>query len=364
VPEHLDAYITVAATIADELTTKSASLGEGLEALRGDARRYSIPHNLPDIDSTLKDIAASVRVNAELLAAVRDVVKKADGTPLIVDSVTVDNQSIDKAKATRPIPPQLLSDLEDASPEKRWELWNQLDPALQRKLFEERPDLFPIPSPPPPPEKGKDGDGAGWDETFATRPPTLKERRTKAEMRAQATAADALGLTDASRHLNHYLDAGGSPMTLDVDKMLREVPAFERTVDAELQAAIQQEADRAIAAGRYEQAIPFSTPWHEYTFDARHSRNWHLAVASCHFSVTGYLVVRQSDPPTVEVVYKTHVVDRYNFDYGKVANPTRDGTDHDTDDGSVPDDDLANLHVTGLAREYEMSGSSALRTYP
>ncbi len=57
--------------------------------------------------------------------------------------------------------------------------------------------------------------------------------------------------------------------------------------------------------------------------------------------------------PQVSIHYQVHIWDRYNWDPGK-STPIA-GTD-------IKDSDMAALHQTGLAREYDLIGRSTPRT--
>ncbi|RPK61897.1 hypothetical protein EES43_14915 [Streptomyces sp. ADI96-02] len=65
-----------------------------------------------------------------------------------------------------------------------------------------------------------DSQSAGFDE-WAT--------KQKTELLTEG--ADWKGMTDAARHMDHYLGNSGRPMNLPVDKMMVDVPAFKAYVD-------------------------------------------------------------------------------------------------------------------------------------
>ncbi|MFI5649625.1 hypothetical protein ACIA71_00220 [Streptomyces anulatus] len=58
--------------------------------------------------------------------------------------------------------------------------------------------------------------------------------------------------------------------------------------------------------------------------------------------------------PEVSIDYQVNVWDRYNWDPGK-ATPIGPTT--------VTDADMARLHTTGLAREFDMRGSSSVQQH-
>ncbi|GAA3219519.1 hypothetical protein GCM10020256_24620 [Streptomyces thermocoprophilus] len=95
------------------------------------------------------------------------------------------------------------------------------------------------------------------------------------------------------------------------------------------------------------------TPGIGYTHS---DRNWYLAVGSAQTNTTGVItVVPGTDGrPKVSLDYQVNVWDRYNWDPGK-ATPIGPTT--------VTDADMARLHRTGLAKEFDMRGSGTVQHY-
>jgi hypothetical protein len=76
------------------------------------------------------------------------------------------------------------------------------------------------------------------------------------------------------------------------------------------------------------------------------------------YSVTGVATVHPPEQPGgephIEMDYKTHVFDRYNWDGGK-----------ETEIGpvTITDDSMAEMHRAGVAQEYNISGSTDTKHY-
>lgn len=167
--------------------------------------------------------------------------------------------------------------------------------------------------------------------------------------RGAVEAAELLGLTTAARHLDHYLDNSGDDLTVDPDQIVRDVPAFGDTRDAELRRLVDAAAADAVASGRTGEPIPFDSGWQGFYLTKEASQDWFYAMGGIQYAVSGYLVVSPGDPPSVEVHSSTHVFDRYNWDEGKKV--TIGGID-------IHDKDMGELHTAGLAQEYDMRGST------
>ncbi|MFG2663550.1 hypothetical protein ACGFY6_04785 [Streptomyces sp. NPDC048387] len=178
-----------------------------------------------------------------------------------------------------------------------------------------------------------------------------------------ANAGDFVGMPDAARHMDHYLRGTGTPLDLDVDRMLTD-SANLRDKAAELRADEQDDWRRqALAAfeksGGQPVAIPVETHADGYTHAAQSGapdRNWFLAVGSGMTNSTGVVtaVPGADGRPQVSIDYQVNVWDRYNWDSGKATpiGPT-----------SVTDADMARLHTVGLAREFDMRGSSSVQQH-
>ncbi|MEU5030497.1 hypothetical protein [Streptomyces milbemycinicus] len=249
----------------------------------------------------------------------------------------------------------------DANPRQRAELgrlWQSLSPEARAQLWKEhKKDLL----------------AAGLLETTIKRlspdagsgphgaeTPGMTEVMTRAKMQLLAEGADAWGMTDAGRHMAHYLSNSGSPMFLPVDKMLSDDKAFQAHIEKQIKDNQNEWRKKALAefwrnSGR-PVAIPVQTVNRGYTFDRDKNPNWFFAVGSTSSNVTGVVTVEPdaSGKPKVGLDYQTNAWDRYNWDKGKGVDI---GKMH------IPDGQPSRLHTTGLAKEFSVSGSSSVKHY-
>lgn len=83
---------------------------------------------------------------------------------------------------------------------------------------------------------------------------------TKQAVIAAAAAAEAIGWTDAARHLRHYLDGSGEDLIVDPATIMRDTPRFRSTVDETVRNEIDRAMQQATASGDYGVPTPFTTP--------------------------------------------------------------------------------------------------------
>lgn len=165
-----------------------------------------------------------------------------------------------------------------------------------------------------------------------------------------ASAADALGYTNAARHLRHYLNNTGSDLQVDPARIARDVPQFGQSVQQQLRGEVDKTVQQAVKEGRYGEPIPFTSDWKGFYITKDMSPDWFYAMGGVQHAVSGYVIVQPGNPPTAEVHYQTHVFDRYNWDGGKA---TKIGP------VTVTDKQMGELHTAGVAREYDIVGSSS-----
>ncbi|RZQ62145.1 hypothetical protein [Amycolatopsis suaedae] len=208
-------------------------------------------------------------------------------------------------------------------------------------------DAPPIPgAPPPPPTDPGAGPHKSRDENAA-------DYLTAVLASEAADWADGAGWTHAAKNLEHYLGNSGKDLNMSPDEMARDVASFRGQVDQTTAAQMRQIAEQAAANGTYGKPIPFSSGWQDYTISPDENKDWFYATGSGSYAVTGVATVHPPDQPggqpRIEMDYKTHVFDRYNWDGGK-----------STEIGpfTVTDQQLAELHKSGLAQEYNLTGST------
>ncbi|GAA2980570.1 hypothetical protein GCM10010519_14130 [Streptomyces lactacystinicus] len=260
-----------------------------------------------------------------------------------------------------------LSDLETAmgmptDPKARKAWWAALDPALRAGLLSADADslikagiLGPTEY-----EWRAPNDGAG---PYHVREPGAEDYAIQAEAYALVAGGTVFQNEDAARHMLHYLDNTGEPLTVDVDRMLRDDPAFRSHIDKLLtdrEAEWRQTAlDAYQKAGGSPVAIPVETQRNrdnDFTFDGRQQPAWFHAIGSQGCVVSGVVTVNPGPDgkPVVSTRYQVNVWDRYNWDKGKSTDIA--GT-------NVTDADMAKLHQAGLAQEYDISGRSTPMTW-
>ncbi|MCK1823634.1 hypothetical protein MTQ10_29645 [Streptomyces sp. XM83C] len=247
---------------------------------------------------------------------------------------------------------------EDADSQQRAELrrlWGSLSPHARATLWlQHKEDLINAGILATTVKQVSPDDGSGQ---YAVDKPTARDYWILAEAKGMSTLGDFISYTDAARNMDHYLRGTGTTLNLDVDRMMHD----DDTLRNMTKKAILDHQDewRKEALHAYQQAggrpvaIPVETPGIGYTHS---DRNWYLAVGSAQTNTTGVItVVPGTDGrPKVSLDYQVNVWDRYNWDPGK-ATPIGPTT--------VTDADMARLHRTGLAKEFDMRGSGTVQHY-
>ncbi|MGW0706405.1 hypothetical protein ACWD4G_10665 [Streptomyces sp. NPDC002643] len=250
----------------------------------------------------------------------------------------------------------------DATPKQREELrrlWESLSPEARAQLWlAQKDDLMAagILSPTMPQIAADAGSGKHGSES-----PGFDEWVTKQKMELLTEGADWKGMTDASRHMAHYLGNSGSPMNLPVDKMMTDVPAFKSYVDDTVRLNQDDWRKQALEEFRKNGGKPVAFPVEAkqpegFYFTQQDDPNWFYAVGGANTNVTGVVtaVPDANGNPKISVDYQANVWDRYNWDEGKGVN---------VGPLDIPDGQMAKLHRVGMAQEFDMSGSSSVKHY-
>ncbi|MFJ3223240.1 hypothetical protein ACIPJS_07705 [Streptomyces sp. NPDC086783] len=290
---------------------------------------------------------------AEIDAAVTRALRKSHGgDPHNAGHATY--TSLDEDQLPRAM--KLASLGEDASDGQRDELrrlWQSLSPDARGELWgKHKDDLLAAGILTPRSKRIAADPGAG---AYDIEAPTAHDQWIQAQAVAMSNAGDVIGNTDAAHHMDHYLRGLGTPVDLDVDRMLTDDAALRQTSEYAIQDEQEKWREQALAAfeksGGEPVAIPVETRPQSYTHS---DRNWYLAVGSGMTNTTGTVTVvpGENGEPKVSLDYQVNVWDRYNWDPGKETpiGPT-----------TVTDADMARLHTTGLAREFDMRGSGSVR---
>ncbi|MPZ96822.1 MAG: hypothetical protein GEU96_18420 [Propionibacteriales bacterium] len=171
------------------------------------------------------------------------------------------------------------------------------------------------------------------------------QRANLATAKALVATWQGMGLTNAARHLQHFLDNTGDDLTVDVESILGDIARFRSDVLKQVEDTALPWVERGIDKRLYGDHLTFKTGWKTFRVWTKQNPDWYYAIGGFKFSVTGYVVVSSGSPPTAVAHYKVHVFDRYNWD-------TREKSARSTD--MV----MGSLHEAGLAREYDIVGST------
>ncbi|WP_336086945.1 hypothetical protein [Nocardia sp. SSK8] len=169
-------------------------------------------------------------------------------------------------------------------------------------------------------------------------------------------AADAAGMTNAADHLEHYLANTGTDLQLDPDRIMHDEPALKLHFDNMITVNVRNIA-RRIGGITTENSISasFQLEWKEYEFL---DRDWYLAIGAVETTACGAVRIEKLGEGDAEyridLDYQCHLFDRYNWDGEK--NTEIAGF-------NWTDRELGALHTAGLAKEFDMIGSSTVKRY-
>lgn len=292
------------------------------------------------IDAAVRAATDADAKYAAILAAVRpDEIRAHDRTALA-------NASADLRTASgMPADPGAVS---------AW--WNGLDPVTRAQLYATDPEaLLAAGVFSPGPWNAPDG-GSG---PHGSRSPSAGDRTFEAVVATAAAAAPWVGLPNAGRGLDHYLDNSGEPLEIDVDRMMRDAPDYRKSIETELLAKNEadwrrQALDAYASSGGAPVAIPVRAK-DGLSVGESDSLDWFRAVGSNMTEVNGVVRVTAdaAGNPKVTMDYQVTVRDRYNWDHGKgiTIGPV-----------SIEDKQMGSLHQAGLAQEYDIYGTSSTQS--
>jgi len=240
---------------------------------------------------------------------------------------------------------------------------NKVDPLGLRPEddeFDQPPTPSPVPRPcmpwgipSAPPRPSSDAGAGEWgSEPWYS---TGNDRVVKDLAYAAADFADHVkGWGNAADNLRHYLGNSGDTQVIDPDRIAGDVSQFQRHLETQVQNAVEATAEQAVVDGDFGCPIPFITGWSGFYIDSGMSQDWFYALGGLSTAATGLVTVTQGNPPRVEVRFQSHLFDRYNWDEGK---STQIGP------FTITDEQLAELHRAGVAREYDVVGSTETHSY-
>jgi hypothetical protein len=194
-----------------------------------------------------------------------------------------------------------------------------------------------------------DGDGSG---AHGAVDPTMADYANAQVWWNVASGADAMGMTNAARHMRHYLGNTGAKLNINPELSIRDSKEGGRILhEALLQS--KREAIEMLDGCDTSQAWDFDGFGGREGgyFEREDSPDWYFAVGG----FTGRWKNHYHFEPDSEAPGTGHVTtdvelelfDRYNWDQGKsvtIAGVT------------VTDERLGQLHKAGIAQEYEVSG--------
>jgi hypothetical protein len=200
-------------------------------------------------------------------------------------------------------------------------------------------------------------DGSGeWGHDAKDR--KLTDRADHYKWTRVALAAELGGLTNAARHMRHYLGNTGNPLTVNVNNMMRDVPDLTTAYSKQLTLAKEAANKKIAQMGNITKTQSFQVTGEQMTnvyCDKEISADWFYAIGGFTYwynTAEGTVVPTKDGKVQVQMMYTLHVYDRYNWDKVKSVNIL--GI-------QVKDEELGRLHRVGLAREYEINGTSTPR---
>lgn len=149
------------------------------------------------------------------------------------------------------------------------------------------------------------------------------------------------GWNDAANLLLHYLGNSGKPYTVDADRMLRDIPQFQRGVDANL-ARIRTGPDE-----------PFNTPWASTSpnlKDPGDNQNWYYALNHFEYRLVG-------EKHGGEITYQVEVKKRYDW-----GSPSEHRRPLDKWPIHFEQADVARLNMDGEASDFDVQGKTSPKT--
>ncbi|KAH6666040.1 hypothetical protein B0J14DRAFT_605188 [Halenospora varia] len=220
--------------------------------------------------------------------------------------------------------------------------------------IETRQSLLPPPADP----AGDAGDGESSGVWKSGGSPSLGERLILAKCKLLITGGKIAGYKNAAAHMEHYLDNTGTDLHLNVEAMMIDLPNFKSGVQALAQNSAKAAYTKASKKG-VDVSETFTTPWTLYgytpstNFDKSTTTgsDWFYAEGAFSYAVSGEVTISKAGH--VSLRYVAYVFDRYNWDYGKGVTIGGHG---------ISDEEMGKLNKVGLARVYNVRGTSKVNT--
>ncbi|NBE56189.1 hypothetical protein [Streptomyces boluensis] len=143
--------------------------------------------------------------------------------------------------------------------------------------------------------------------------------------------------------VKHYLDGSGKPVEVEPQQMMDDIPAFRKDVDGTLQDDVRKRGDG-----------PFTTDWSSTApnpKDGDSSQEWFYALNHFQYRLVGE---KQGD----EITYHVEVQKRYDWGIPSEHRATVSGGGPGPTGMDLEQADIAHLHSSGMAQDFDVSGSS------
>ncbi|PXW31308.1 UNVERIFIED_CONTAM: hypothetical protein DES50_10574 [Williamsia faeni] len=241
---------------------------------------------------------------------------------------------------------KLTTQLQSADSAGQFYDW-QVTNALMGVTAAERPFSPRIPPPPPKPAGAKeaaneDGSGPGsydsWDPGLLDKV-SLQQLRTIAESGSWASSP---ATSQSSALLNHYFDNSGTDYRVNVNQMLKDMPAFRK--ESAEQARIQFDAVKRDLPEGYTGPVAFQGGYDgQYRPSLASNPDWNASLGTYSYQASG--VATPTSNEGYHLTYQTSIYDFYNWDStGKSP--------------SSQYSDLNNLNLAGWAQTFDTVGTS------
>lgn len=174
--------------------------------------------------------------------------------------------------------------------------------------------------------------------------PTAKDRQVYNQLNnVAAYFAVMKGWPTAAGLVQHYLDGSGKPVEVEPQQMMNDIPAFRKDVDGTLENDVRKRGDG-----------PFTTEWSSTApnpADGDRSMEWYYALNHFQYRLVGE---KQGD----EIKYHVEVQKRYDWGIPSEHRATVSGGGPGPMGMDLEQADIAHLHTSGMAQDFDVSGSS------
>lgn len=147
------------------------------------------------------------------------------------------------------------------------------------------------------------------------------------------------GYGNAYNLLTHYMERTGKGYKVDPAVMLQSLPRFRKTLGEDL--------------AKYKGKSSFDTGWQSTRANEKDSLDWYYALNGFQYRVQGRQVYDGSGKP--RMVAELSVYKRYNWGNGSESVPRKDLHKGPIE---LKQKDMAHLHTSGMAREYNVVGKT------